>query len=453
MTTASFMPAHVEPRVQSFLSYVFERFPFYRSHFSQARWAPGDPVGQLLDRLPSLSEHQLALLQQDALSLLDSEQFLVDRTTGTTGLPKLRLATHRDDAAEAVLARRFFRTAGITPQDRVVALDIDSADLYMFYGDVLLDLGVLEFTFLTVSTNFRNVAADLAFLKPTVVIGTPTLFARLMPDLISAKESGQLACLRSAVYLGESMPSDLRASLVRDLTLEVFSFFGTTEIGSAGGECLAHDGVHIYTDAVIPTLLRPSRRDNVLSAEVAWTTLHFRDFPVVKYLSHDRLTITDAPCRCGALTPRIIDIRRTQEEVVLFGHKFCYDAFLQAVCLATGHPTLLRIEVSRCDPATRLSFILPSSCSRYAEEIQDSLRATDELGYFQERGFLELVLRFDDSSSGNGRKTPRVICMPGEEHGTPETSVLPGRRSFGRRGLSADRPVALADSEASWAKG
>lgn len=431
MSTISFLSAGSEPSVAEFMKSVVERFDFYSGRFLRAGLTDADGPRAMLDRLPSMREVDLPKLQSDAVDMLGGGHFLADRTTGTTGAPKLRISTARDDEAEAALARRFFESAGIAGAKRVVALDIDSADLYVFYGDLLLDLGVGEFTFLSVGADFHDIASDFYLLAPEVVIATPTLLARLVPSLLRATDLGKLGSLRAIVYLGESMPTDLRRFLEEGLQVEVFSFFGTTEIGSAGGECRAHTGIHLYTDSIVPTLIDPICAGATWQGEVAWTTAHFCDFPLVKYLSNDWVALSGAPCPCGASTPRIIDIRRTHDEVVLFGHKFSYDAFLHCVSSIIGCPTLLQMEVTQSHDRTVFSFVLPVGVSDFQEQVLESIRATDEIAYFEELGFIEVRVRFDDVPFANGRKTRRVIAPGGEKYGQVQQSLLFGGGGIG----------------------
>ena len=118
--------------LRPFFKRLYGKFPFYRHIFEEKNLDPHDDPIKILDQLPVLYAREYLDLQKDIFGRLKRTHFLTDCTSGTTGKKKIRFTTTRDEKAEEDLCVRFFKQCGIGPHDRVVALDIDSADIYLF---------------------------------------------------------------------------------------------------------------------------------------------------------------------------------------------------------------------------------------------------------------------------------------------------------------------------------
>src|SRR5574340_170907 len=121
----------------SLFTRAYNTFSFYRRRFQEIGLDPEmDPV-QILDELPDFSNGDYLELQREIFGKLSQRQFVTDYTSGTTGDRKIRVATRADEEAEAVICERFFRNCGVGLLDRVLAIDLDSSQIYSFYGQVL----------------------------------------------------------------------------------------------------------------------------------------------------------------------------------------------------------------------------------------------------------------------------------------------------------------------------
>ncbi len=413
MSLVHFLPCGAENHIQEFFERVSNGFEFYRKRFDLFGITPADAPLVILDKLPVLTPDDYIRLEREVFSNVCHQRFLTDLTTGTTGQRKTRFVTSRDDEAEALLCERFFRQAGISSDDSILALDIDGADIYLFYGQVLQELGVRHFLFGSVPSDFSESVKPLLHTDPSTLITVPTLLSRLLPLVTDGLARGRLRHLKRVIYLGESMPVWLRVHLEKILGLEVFSFYGSTEIGSVGGECKAHNGIHIYHDAVIPTLLNPTVGP-YQSGEVVWTTLHFSDHPLVKYATRDYVTVSSDVCECGLVGPRLYNVRRLQDEFVLYGNKFSYEAFANALSGISLHSDFLQIEVDEDRGQIHVTFRLPKHLEKKQVAVCAALRGTNELAYFEELKFLTYEVKFDGVPMDNGRKGRRVVDRRGQ---------------------------------------
>ena len=389
--------------VAPFLRELSKRFEFYRSlHGSLPETS--DAFG-LFDAIPSMTALQHRALTREILLQRSDSTFLSDRTSGTTGAPKIRISTARDEAAEASLCARYFGYLGMCTSDRVVALDIDSADIYSFYGTVLLAAGVGSFEFDTVENGFA--LGEWRKSNPTMMISLPSLLSRLFPHLCRAKAQGELQALRTIVCIGEPLTEALRHALGQSLEVECFSFYGCTETGSLAGECRQHQGFHVLGDLVVPTV-RLHEGEGPCTGELLWTTLHFSDQPVVKYESGDIGTYVNEECACSLAGPILKNIRRREDSFSLFGCRFDYANIAAAVGKVSGECDAIRIEI---DESVRpvLRVVLPGRMQSRKRAVSDALMGIGEFGYFVTRGFMDVGIDCDDSKLFSSRKLRRVM--------------------------------------------
>jgi len=311
--------------------------------------------------------------------------------------------------AEEELCIRFFRQAGIGPRDRVVALDIDSADIYLFYGRAMKKLGVSNFAYYSVPANFEKTLQSALRTNPTVILSVPSLLLRCYPKLSEMSGQKYLQRLSKIIYIGEAMAESFRETLANKLGMELFSFFGSTEIGSVGGECTNHMGVHLYNDKVIPTIINPIETDRSISGEVVWTTLHFEDQPLIKYATRDMVSISKVPCACSYSFPLMESVCRMEEQFVVYGYKFKYEVFHQAMERRHGPLEFLFIEVDSGDSKDRIKFVLPQRLATHELAVMDTLRRTDDMRYFTGMNFLDLCVEFRSARTVTQRKIRRVL--------------------------------------------
>ncbi len=394
----------------SYLERLRDQFPTYARALASIS-AVTDPFTTLTE-LPEMDAAAYASVQNDALARVGRRAFTVDHTSGTTAqFRKLRLASSLDDEAEAALCHDAFRLWGITAGDRVLALDIDSSQIYLFYGRVLRQLGAQSYMFAAVGAGAPAAARIqrlIANYQPTIIISVPSVMSSLLRRLEEARAC-RLPAVPRAILIGEPTHPELRSYLRDTLSCEAFSLYGSTEIGSVAAECRMHDGLHIDVERVLPTIKVTRSGAGTIEGEVLWTTMHFADLPLIKFPTHDLIRVSLEACRCGRTEPRIVSVRRIHDEVVLFGYKIPYENFRQSVShllLATG---FLQISVSQSTGPVVLTFVVPSSLAPKRRALQEALFNVDDLRDLIDRGFLRAELEFSDEPMRTGRKIRNVI--------------------------------------------
>ena len=338
---------------------------------------------------------------------------MTDHSSGTSGKPKTRFVTSEDEAAEATIASRFFTSCGFGHADEVTAIDIDSSELYAFYGAALLDVGVRSFEFLAAAADGYCTWRALEESRPTGLITVPTLLSRLLRQATPALVDRAFSRLQKLVYVGESMSGALRNHLRSRFGVEVFSLYGATEIGIVAGECGEHAGLHIFDEAAALSIVNPTYRDSTVVGEAVWTTLAFEDQPLVKYKTGDIVAVTEEPCRCGRGSPRLVELKRTTTEFSLYGYTVSHETFSQELSEAVSPDVAFQICVDARGAQTFVAFVFPMEYVQSVQKIERVILSVHDMDYFVERDLIRLEVRFSDVLGGGKRKWLPVVDRRG----------------------------------------
>ncbi len=398
-----------DKKLTSLFRFVYNEFQYYRNLFDQNNIDLSENPYKILNILPVMKEEDYQTLTKEVFQRLYGTKILIlDKTSGTTGLRKIRFSTRHDEEAERKLCVRFFRQCGISPTDKVVALDIDSSDIYLFYASALRNLGVKDFIFLTLSENFSQTVKAVLTYDPTLILTVPSVISRCYSELKKQTERKSIS-LEKIIYIGETMNKELRKRLESELGLELFSFFGSTEIGSMAGECKQHAGIHLYNDSVIPTVLNPQHKGNKIYGEVVWTTLSFRDHPLIKYPTNDFVSIDKERCHCSSPYPLMKKVTRTNEQFVVYGHKFSYASFYEHLSETLPSLEFLQIQIHPGNTKDKVILILPDSLKKEKRRIVKEIANIDEMSYFKQMGHVEFDVKFAREPLVYGRKLHSVV--------------------------------------------
>jgi phenylacetate-CoA ligase len=107
-----------------------------------------------------------------------------------------------------------------------------------------------------------------------------------------------------------------REKIARAFGGEVFDHYGSCEISDYGIECLAHQGIHLFSNLRLFELDR-CREDEPDTGEVLVTDFANGAMPFIRYRNGDVLTIDRAPCSCGRSLPRAVVQGRSVDMICL----------------------------------------------------------------------------------------------------------------------------------------
>ena len=367
-----------------------------------------DPVS-LLGRLPLLEPSTLSALADESIATLDGIVD-VEVSSGTTGTPKRRPITAKDEDVETGLLARLFGICGMGPGDRVACVDTGPLTLMASFTGALDALGVSEAYAYTVSPNAEATVDGLAALDPTAIITIPSIIERCLGALEALASAGRVKSLRRLVYAGEPLPPATRGRLERGLGLEVFAYYGASETSALGIECTRHTGIHLLTDHHFIELAYrgPDARD----AEIVVTTLRQQGLPLVRYPLGDVVRPIGRDCPCGLRLPLVDVVGRVDTTVSVLGTKLSYASLLDAVYRDRDGPRHLQIVLTRGRTET-IVLRLPAGLHGAETAIRKAvLRREPELAFLAGAGFVSLGLEFVDAERFEAsRKPPGILDL------------------------------------------
>ena len=245
----------IRPQLSSLFLRVYDQFAYYRRWFDNAGLDPrSDPV-EALERLPSMTKRDYSMLERDALKHAGQALYHVEMTSGSTGRPKRRFQSYTDELNELRLATRVMAGFDLCREDVIVFMDVGDPGIYLWFAKACENLGVRDTIYYGIQSDFRNSLRRLIKLDPTVLLTVPSLLARSYDTILQMYKEAGSTNLQKIIYFGEKLDDRFRKRLQEDLGVEIFSHYGGTEVSALGGECSAHDGIHIYTDANLPFLI------------------------------------------------------------------------------------------------------------------------------------------------------------------------------------------------------
>lgn len=400
----------IRPQLSSLFLRVYDQFSYYRRLFDESGLDPGSEPMEVLERLPFMAKQDYGMLESDALRRAGRSLYHVEMTSGSTGRPKRRFQSCADELNELRIATRVLAGFGLSRDDVIVFMDVGDPSIYLWFAKACENLGLKDTIYYGIQSDFRRSLRYLVKLDPTVLFTVPSLLARSYDAIFQMYGNSGSSNLQKIIYFGEKLDDRFRERLQGDLGVEVFSHYGGTEASTLGGECSEHDGIHIYTDVNVPSLIDPQViNETTQKGEVAWTTMQMDVQPVIKYRIGDVIQITYERCKCGRTSPRARIIGRTDEGFSLYGEKFYYDTFLNTIYSDVYETGFLQIVLSSGKNRERLTLTLPDKLRSREREITESLYHMNELEFYLEENFVALELKWVSNSYFTGRKIPPIV--------------------------------------------
>ena len=125
-----------------------------------------DPL-ELLRRIPILQPAQFRDLVNESIRVTNNVVDL-EISSGTSGLPKRRIITDRDEEIEIEFLSKLFQTSGIGASDSVACLDTGPLTLMVSFLPALDLCGVKEAYAFSASVDSISTITNLGKLKPKV---------------------------------------------------------------------------------------------------------------------------------------------------------------------------------------------------------------------------------------------------------------------------------------------
>lgn len=312
--------------LQQKVRYVYERVPFYRAKFHEAGVTPED-IKSLDDiaRLPFTNKNDFRDNYPYGLMAIPlSEVVRVHASSGTTGKPIVVPYSARDIDIWANLMARNLASAGVHKGDVIqnaYGYGLFTGGLGFHYGGERLGATVIP-------ASVGNTKRQLMLIED---LGTTVLACTPSYVLVLAETARQMGInlastqIRLATCGAEPWTEKMRAEIEAKAGITAIDNYGLTEIVGPGVscECYRKKGMHIWEDHFLAEIVDPVTGESLpygQQGELVLTTLTKEALPVIRFRTHDLVTLYPERCQCGRTMVRMSRVRgRTDDMLIIRG--------------------------------------------------------------------------------------------------------------------------------------
>jgi len=310
-------------RLQSTVSWVYERVPYYREAFESSGLKPKD-IKSLEDvaRLPFTDKTVLRDTYPFGLFAVPLDEIVrIHSSSGTTGKPVVVGYTKGDVATWTELTARVAVAAGVHHAD----LAQMAFGYGMFTGGFGMHYGIERVGATVIPASAGNTERHIMMMQDfgtTVLISTPS-YALYIAEVAEGMgvDFSELP-LRLGLFGAEPCSDAAREEIEWKLGIRATDNYGLSELMGPGvsGECEHRCGLHINEDHFLWEVVDPQTGESVPDGdegELVFTSLTKEAFPVLRYRTHDITRVTTEPCECGRTLARMNKVRQRTDDMLI----------------------------------------------------------------------------------------------------------------------------------------
>ncbi len=310
-------------RLQSTVSWVYERVPYYREELDRRGVKPRD-IKSLEDvrKLPFTDKRALRDTYPFGMFAVDLDDVVrIHSSSGTTGKPIVVGYTRGDLNTWTELTARVAAEAGVTHTDRAQM----AFGYGMFTGGFGMHYGLERIGATVIPASAGNTERHLMMMQDfqtTVLVSTPS-YALYMAE-VGEKAGVDFSALplRVGLFGGEPCSGAIRQEIESRLHIRATDNYGLSEVMGPGvsGECEADAGLHIAEDHFLVEIVDPVTDEPVApgeEGELIITPLTKEAFPVLRYRTHDLTRLHTEKCSCGRTLARMEKVRKRTDDMLI----------------------------------------------------------------------------------------------------------------------------------------
>jgi len=332
--TRSQLAAHQAEALQHLRTYAYTHSPFYRRFHAGLFNRPLQKLPVLTKAL--LMEHFDELVTDRAVHLDALRQYMagpredarfldqywLNTTSGSSGQPGLFLFNPAEWMAVLTSFARAQEWAGgrvrLTHQTTMASVaSTDSWHMSAAVGATLRSWWMSALR-LAASEPVPRIVAQLNAQQPEILVSYASM-ARILAD---EQLAGRLQIAPHLVFTSsEVLTDETRRLIAAAWGQPPFNQYAATESGGLAAECVAHRGMHLFEDLVIPEVVDAHNRP-VLAGRygdrLLITVLSSRTLPLIRYEMSDSVRLSGEPCPCGRPFRLIDSIQGRSEDALHF---------------------------------------------------------------------------------------------------------------------------------------
>lgn len=319
--------------LNSYLREIVRLNSFYQKKYSHTlqKIVKGYFTSQDFFSLPFVEKDELILDQKNNpiygtnLTYPQEKYFFVKSTSGSSGKPILKIPSTLEDVEirAKVFGDGYRKLMKIKHGDRMLNYMIPNTSFYQ-----LKTLNHIGYKVFSIEDNVdpQEIIDRIYFHQIESMETTSTKVFSLMKYARDNHIDPKSLPLKKIILIGEGYLSNLTArKLVKKyLNAVCFEGVGSTECGSFGKECIAHNGSHFINNSSIYEVINPDTLEHDTKGELVITTLWCSGYPLIRYRTGDYVEINSLPCSCGYPSSRIRlgSVRRIHDHFSVNGQSF-----------------------------------------------------------------------------------------------------------------------------------
>lgn len=294
--------------LQELIGRVAENSPFYQEKFKKSGILAADIVTpEDFSRIPFTTKDELRQAYPLGLLAVPEEQVVrIHSSSGTTGIPVIIPYTARDVADWALMMKRCFEFAGVTPLDRVQI----TPGYGLWTAGIGFQAGAESLGALVIPNGPGNTEKQLQMmvdLKSTVLTATSS-YALLLAEEVNKRGLKEQICLRTGIFGSERWSEKMRVRIATELGIDVYDIYGLTEIYGPGIsiDCSLHTGLHYWNDYLYFEVVDPETGENLPDGEygeLVISSLVKEAAPLIRFRTRDITRLLPEACPCGSPYP------------------------------------------------------------------------------------------------------------------------------------------------------
>jgi phenylacetate-CoA ligase len=299
--------AFQERRLRQIVRHAYERVPYYRRLFDDARIKPDD-IRTIADLhvIPVTTKETLRALARDDLTArgVNPNRLIRHESNGSTGIPVTVFRQRAEAIALAAMHRRARWEVGIERGYRVATVNWRSRGATAVPRKQHRGLrnklwGIESSTRIDCALPVEEIAKQLKEARPEVIVGYPSVLSLVAAHLGEGQTEVRP---KHVITVSEVVTPAMRARMDSVFRAPVRDVYSCWELALIAHECGAGGNYHVCDDNLILEVLRDGQPVSAGEAgEVVGTSLNYAAMPFIRYELGD--VVTRGPERCGCGSP------------------------------------------------------------------------------------------------------------------------------------------------------
>jgi phenylacetate-CoA ligase len=339
-------------RLKELLAHAYERCPFYRRRFEEAKLTPGEVKAlEDLARLPTLEKREIQEHRDEMVaSGWPSDDLVPNMTGGSTGHPLSFFLSQDRCRSRTAATLRHNRWAGWevgdraawiwgAPRDRPVLTWKNRLRSSLLEPMLFLDAGHIT------EDKLARFHEDLKQFRPKVILGYSralVLFAKfLQAKGLTPTPPGAI------ITTAEVLEPEDRTLLESVFGCRVFNRYGCREVSMIASECDKHQGLHVMAEGLFVEVIRgdgtPAAPGE--TGQVLVTDLMNYAMPLIRYRIGDMAAWEPGACPCGRGLPRLRNISGRVTEFLIGADGRLVSGAAMTINLVAKRPSLGQVQI------------------------------------------------------------------------------------------------------------